>query len=680
MTEPLSPDQIFIRKLTEITLANLENENFGVKDLAHESGMSLYRLNRRLHSITKKTSNQFIREIRLKKAFEMLHNEVYTVAEVAYKTGFGSANYFNKCFHEHFGYPPGKVLKGDSINNDQSDLIRGDDNNKQEKTSWINSILTLPGILFMALLSVIVVLLMYRMFHKNEWSDGLTSREGKISLAVMPFRNLTNDTLLDKWQEGIQTSIISFLTNSEERLVSISVNELIQSNGPVDYSSLTPTVEKDLADRLDVDVFITGSIIQAGSALNINAQLINTKNGEIIKSFELEVPASLEIIFKSIDTLRHQLKDFLVITKQKKEDTDARQYFFDPISSAEAYGYMVSAKKAEHNADFNTAIKMYEQAIRIDSNIYDAYHLIAQAYGKQGNWEDCKKWVLKYYSKYDNLNMYNKLFADYFKAIIFETPYEAIRYIRQMIALNDKAPYNFANLGDEYWKLLQYDKAIPEYTSALEIYEKWDTKPPLEYYTLLGYSFHKTGQYKQEKKIYRKAEQDYPGDPGLAQMQTILALTEGDTVAANHFIEIYSSRSRENLLSEAGIVRGVAVLYREAGKLNEAEKYYRQALSLEPENPGMMNSLAYFLIDKDLNVNEGLELIEKVLKSKPESYNYLHTKGWGLYKLGKLPEALEILQKSWDLRMKNAKYDHKAFLHLEAVKKKGCRRKELRKV
>ena len=30
MQEPLSPDQIFIRKLTDIVLANLENENFGV--------------------------------------------------------------------------------------------------------------------------------------------------------------------------------------------------------------------------------------------------------------------------------------------------------------------------------------------------------------------------------------------------------------------------------------------------------------------------------------------------------------------------------------------------------------------------------------------------------------------------------------------------------------------------
>jgi hypothetical protein len=53
----------------------------------------------------------------------------------------------------------------------------------------------------------------------------------------------------------------------------------------------------------------------------------------------------------------------------------------------------------------------------------------------------------------------------------------------------------------------------------------------------------------------------------------------------------------------------------------------------------------------------------------PDNYDYLETKGRGLYKIGKYHEALEILQKSWDLRMKNAIYNNEAFLNLEAAKK-----------
>jgi hypothetical protein len=57
------------------------------------------------------------------------------------------------------------------------------------------------------------------------------------------------------------------------------------------------------------------------------------------------------------------------------------------------------------------------------------------------------------------------------------------------------------------------------------------------------------------------------------------------------------------------------------------------------------------------------------LITDPENYEYLHTRGWGLYKQGMYQEAKDVLLKSWDLRMKNAVYNHTAFLHLEEAKK-----------
>ncbi|MBG0858891.1 MAG: hypothetical protein IQL11_05260, partial [Bacteroidales bacterium] len=55
MNESISTDQIFISKLTEIVLANLGNENFGVKELIRRSGMSRIGLSRKLHGIASKT-------------------------------------------------------------------------------------------------------------------------------------------------------------------------------------------------------------------------------------------------------------------------------------------------------------------------------------------------------------------------------------------------------------------------------------------------------------------------------------------------------------------------------------------------------------------------------------------------------------------------------------------------
>jgi AraC-like DNA-binding protein len=134
MSESFTTDQIFIRKLTNIIIANLGNLGFGAAEIARESGMSLYRLNRRLHSINGKTTRQFIRGIRLEKALEMLQNETYTVSEVAYRTGFSSPSYFISSFHEYFGYPPGKVQRSGSEEREEN-LLPGGTPGVQQKRS-----------------------------------------------------------------------------------------------------------------------------------------------------------------------------------------------------------------------------------------------------------------------------------------------------------------------------------------------------------------------------------------------------------------------------------------------------------------------------------------------------------------------------------------------------------------
>jgi AraC-like DNA-binding protein len=78
MTGPLTADQIFINNLAEIILANLKNENFGVNELAKMSGISLYRLGRRLNRINGKTVTQFVRETQLHKAMDFLQNTEYS--------------------------------------------------------------------------------------------------------------------------------------------------------------------------------------------------------------------------------------------------------------------------------------------------------------------------------------------------------------------------------------------------------------------------------------------------------------------------------------------------------------------------------------------------------------------------------------------------------------------------
>ena len=110
-------------------------------------------------------------------------------------------------------------------------------------------------------------------------------------------------------------------------------------------------------------------------------------------------------------------------------------------------------------------------------------------------------------------------------------------------------------------------------------------------------------------------------------------------------------------VSEPDITTNLAELYSEAEYPDKAEKYYRMALSLDPDNPRKIRDLSYFLIDKERNINEGLALADSALKVEPDDFKFLHIKGWGLYKQGSQHQALELLQKSWDLRMQKSVYD-----------------------
>ncbi len=167
-------------------------------------------------------------------------------------------------------------------------------------------------------------------------------------------------------------------------------------------------------------------------------------------------------------------------------------------------------------------------------------------------------------------------------------------------------------------------------------------------------------------RIYKKARLEFPDDPELLYREAVLALCEGKTNAANSIIEKYISIRKGSSASEAVIATNLAGIYSEANLPDIAEKYYREALSLEPGNPWRPHNLAYFLIDKDRNIDEGLQLIEKAQLLNLDEFYYADCKGWGLFKQGRYEEALRLLERSWELK---PVYDHEVYLHLEAAKK-----------
>jgi tetratricopeptide (TPR) repeat protein len=542
-------------------------------------------------------------------------------------------------------------------------------NERYEKPVSLKKNKLLSGILITAIL-VIAAIFAYRKIFKRDTLDNLRSSGERISVAVMPFQNMTNDTVWNVWQDGIQDNLSNALSNSEELKVrqTESVTTLIRSKGLSNYVSITPAIARTISRNLDADIFVDGSIKLSGNTLRINTQIVDSRSSDIIRSYQVDgLPSN---ILSIVDSISRIIRDFLIISKMEK----TQPIDYDPISlsiSPEAYRFYLYGQQAFYQeGNYSVAVKMYSQALAIDSTFVNAAIMLPFAYRNQGLYDEAKAMCLKIYGKRDQMTLVQKLWVDWLYSLYFETTRETINYTTQILDLDDQSPAWHAILGIGYNTLHQYDKAIPEGEKALEIYRKWDVKPSTVWvYTNLGYAYHIEGMYKKEERLYKKAESEFPDNKELIARQAILFLSLGDTTKVDHLIEKLVKLDRDSFLPEADINANLADIYFVAGIPSIAERYYNKALSLDPVNFLIMNRYAFFLIDSNQNLNKGLDLINKALTLNPDNYLFLETKGWGLYKQGKYQEALDILQQSWDLRREKAVYNHEAYLHLEAAKK-----------
>ncbi len=661
----ISMDEVFLKRIREYVLDNISSEEFSLESLSSAIGYSRSQIHRKLKRITGKSLSTFVREIRLGEALRLLKIKAGTVSDIAYRTGFSSPAYFSKCYTDYYGITPGEVGKQE-IKKPESLKI---DSKKKLFSKPIQWNLR-PVFIIIAVLLVAVIILIYPKIFKPDRLEQLRTQE-EITVAVMPFQNLTGDTIWNIWEKGIQNELISSLTNTEELKVrqTETINDFLQGKNSFNYDSITPYDASKVSRKLNANIFIYGTIKTAGEKIRVNADLVDSKTKEFFKSFTIEGHASEEMIFQVIDSLRAKVCDFLILNKLLSAERDPFRRA-GHSSSPEAYRYWIYGDNAFRKQDYPMARQWFLRALEADSNYITAAHRIAWSYINQGLYKEVKEWCLKHIIKRDMMSLEQKLSTENILAECFGTYEEEILCYKQLLEIDNQSHAFQYMLGYNYWRLYQYDKAIPALEKSIELCDKFGIKPPwIYYYTVLGEAYHKTGEYRKEKRLYKKAEKDFPGDLQLLCNQTRLALSTGNIRAANKYIDKGISIAEKQFITRAFIATTLGLLYWESELFDKAEEYYRNALNLEPQNIWRLNDLAYFLIDSERNINEGLELAEKTLEIHPDDFTYLHTKGWGLYKQGNYREALNFLQKSWDLRMENAVYNHEAFLHLEAAKK-----------
>ena len=107
-----TPDEQFLHKAISIILDKMMETDFNGDSLATALHISRMGLHRKIKALTGQSTGEFIRNVRLKKACELLLIPGKNVSEVCYEVGFNSPSYFTTCFTEIYKITPSEYAKG----------------------------------------------------------------------------------------------------------------------------------------------------------------------------------------------------------------------------------------------------------------------------------------------------------------------------------------------------------------------------------------------------------------------------------------------------------------------------------------------------------------------------------------------------------------------------------------
>ena len=92
------------------------------------------------------------------------------------------------------------------------------------------------------------------------------------------------------------------------------------------------------------------------------------------------------------------------------------------------------------------------------------------------------------------------------------------------------------------------------------------------------------------------------------------------------------------------------ICYERSHQWPKAEADLKKALELFPDQPHVLNYLGYSWIDQGVNLDEGMEMINKAVQQRPDDGYIVDSLGWAYYRLGNYEEAVKKLERAIELK------------------------------
>lgn len=220
----------------------------------------------------------------------------------------------------------------------------------------------------------------------------------------------------------------------------------------------------------------------------------------------------------------------------------------------------------------------------------------------------------------------------------------ALLYTQLALTFNADLPVMYTLLGDTYESMKRYDKAIAAY-------EKVPADSPI--------------RINADMEIAVSLQRLDRKDEALVKLKELIArdpknydaiVTLGNVYRSNEDFANAAKSYDDAIALIATPVPGHWRVYYYDGISHErlkqwdvAEKQFRRALELSPNEASVLNYLGYSMIEKRMNLTEALGMVKKAVELKPNDGYIIDSLGWAYYQLGDYEQAVPNIERAVEL-------------------------------
>lgn len=189
------------------------------------------------------------------------------------------------------------------------------------------------------------------------------------------------------------------------------------------------------------------------------------------------------------------------------------------------------------------------------------------------------------------------------------------------------------------------------YRGAQNEFDKIKSDSPLYFQSKLQRAWLYNDMDRPEETISAllKLEEEYPDNREvLNSIAEFYRMNERFAEAIPAYSKVIDNIQEENVRDWI-IYYTRRIVFDQEKRWAEAEKDFKKALEIRPEQPMVLNYLAYSWVDRGLNFIEAKKMLIRAVELRPNDGYIVDSLGWALYKMGDYEEAVPILERAAQL-------------------------------